>query len=137
VAAAQGVGAAGAAVSRAFVREDAQGKEPLPARVISPHPNWVTREGLAQLGARVRDLERTLADLRGGGDDEAIAAVERDLYYYRARRATARLVLVEPEPQVVRFGVRVLLRLADGSRLRLRLVGEDEADPSAGRVSYV
>jgi transcription elongation GreA/GreB family factor len=30
-----------------------------------------------------------------------------------------------------------MLRLADGSARGLRLVGEDEADPAAGLISYV
>ena len=37
----------------------------------------------------------------------------------------------------MRFGVHVVLRLPDGSARRLQLVGEDEADPAAGLLSYV
>ena len=38
---------------------------------------------------------------------------------------------------VVRFGSRVTIERADGRRQTLQLVGEDEADPAAGTISYV
>jgi hypothetical protein len=44
------------AMSRAFVKESDQDSEVLPERAISPHPNLVTRRGLALLEARVRAL---------------------------------------------------------------------------------
>jgi transcription elongation GreA/GreB family factor len=124
-------------VSRAFVREDDQGSGALPDRVISTHPNFVTPTGLAQLEARVRELEAAHAVAREAGDREALARIDRDLRYYGARRASARVVTPAPEPDVVRFGVNVMLRLADGGARGLRLVGEDEADPAAGLISYV
>jgi transcription elongation GreA/GreB family factor len=37
----------------------------------------------------------------------------------------------------VRFGATVTLARSDGSRLTYRIVGEDEADPAEGRISYV
>jgi transcription elongation GreA/GreB family factor len=36
----------------------------------------------------------------------------------------------------VRFGVTVRLRIEKGAELRYQLVGEDEADPPAGLVSW-
>ena len=124
-------------MSRAFVREDDQGGEALPDRVISGHPNFVTPAGLAQLVSRVRELEAAQAVARGSGDRDALARIDRDLRYYGARRASARVVTPDAQPDVVRFGVEVMLRLADGTARRLRLVGEDEADPAAGLLSYV
>ena len=124
-------------MSRAFVREDDQGSEALPDRVISTQPNFVTPAGLAQLEARVRELEAAHSAAREAADRDALARIDRDLRYYGARRASARVVTPEPEPDVVRFGVGVVLRLADGSARSLRLVGEDEADPAAGLISYV
>jgi len=38
---------------------------------------------------------------------------------------------------VARFGVAVTVRLQDGQELRYRIVGEDEADPREGLISYV
>ena len=40
-------------MSRAFVKEDAGGDEALPDRPVSPHPNYVTAEGLAQIDAEL------------------------------------------------------------------------------------
>ena len=37
----------------------------------------------------------------------------------------------------VRFGCLVTLEDAEGGRHAFRIVGEDEADPSAGRLSWV
>ena len=124
-------------MSRAFVREDDQGAEALPDRVISTHPNFVTAAGLAQLETRLRELEAAQAAARTAEDRDALARIGRDLRYYSARRQSARVVTAEPAPLAVRFGVRVVLRLADGGTLSLRLVGEDEADPAAGLLSYV
>ena len=36
----------------------------------------------------------------------------------------------------IRFGLRATLKLDDGSEFLFRLVGEDEADPAAGLISY-
>ena len=124
-------------MSRAFVREDDQGGDALPDRVISEHPNFVTPAGLALLELRVRTLDAELGAARAADVRDAIAGIGRDLRYFSARRGSARVVAVEPRPEVVRFGVQVVLRLADGSLRRLRLVGEDEADPTAGLLSYV
>jgi hypothetical protein len=44
-------------MSKAFTREDDTGREAeLPDRVISPHPNLVTAEGLAQIEAAIARL---------------------------------------------------------------------------------
>jgi transcription elongation GreA/GreB family factor len=37
----------------------------------------------------------------------------------------------------VRFGVKVTLGSAGGSRREFRIVGEDEAEPAQGRISWV
>ena len=39
--------------------------------------------------------------------------------------------------EVVRFGSRVELRTAAGQLMRFRIVGEDEADPASGLISWV
>jgi transcription elongation GreA/GreB family factor len=124
-------------MSRAFVREDEQGGQELPDRVISPHPNFVTPSGLALLESQVRSLRAAHSVAREAGDRDALARIDRDLRYYAVRRATARVVAVEAQPDVVRFGVGIVLRLGDGTARSLRLVGEDEADPAAGLISFV
>jgi len=41
------------------------------------------------------------------------------------------------DPARVHFGCTVTIARDDGRRQSYRIVGEDEADPSAGRLSYV
>jgi transcription elongation GreA/GreB family factor len=125
-------------MSRAFVKE-AEGAEleALPELVVSPHRNLVTPEGLALIEATLARLESQLSAARTTGDRDAAARVERDLRYWRQRRVSAELVEPEHAPQVVRFGCRVRLVTAAGERLDFRIVGEDEADPRHGRLSYV
>ncbi len=124
-------------MNRAFVKESDQATEQLPERPISEHPNLVTARGLALLEARVRELEAERRLARGSGDASVLARIARDLRYFQARRDSARLVTPLANSQQVRFGMRVLLRLADGAERSFQLVGEDEADPKAGLISYV
>jgi transcription elongation GreA/GreB family factor len=123
-------------MSRAFVRNSDADPVPLPDRPISPHPNFVTRRGLAAIEARVRELEAQRQELRERDDAAQRAGIERELRYWSSRRASARLV--EPVPSDrVRFGMRVTLRLPSGAPQAFRLVGEDEADASSGLISWM
>jgi transcription elongation GreA/GreB family factor len=135
------------AMSRAFVKESDDAGELLPELAVSPHPNWVTPTGLAALRARVQALEgeRAIAlhgdatqeaGAHGATDKPALARIERDLRYFRVRVATARVVEPSDRVQSVRFGARVTLRTRDGDR-EFRIVGEDEANPAAGLISWV
>ena len=124
-------------MSRAFVKESDRDDETLPDREVSPHPNFVTARGLAQLEARVRDLEQERSAARAADDSGAVARTARDLRYYQARRDSARLIEPVASPQVVRFGVLVHLDCEDGSQRAYRIVGEDESDPAAGLLAYV
>jgi transcription elongation GreA/GreB family factor len=124
-------------MSRAFVRESDQDSEPLPERLISPHPNLVTSAGLRQIEEQVRELEGARRAARQQDDTAALARIERDLRYWTQRRASARLVETAAAPDAVRFGVKVTLEAADGSRREFRIVGEDEAEPAQGRISWV
>lgn len=55
-----------------------------------------------------------------------------------ARRETAELSVPAPDSDVVRFGMTVELEnLDDGSTRRWTIVGEDETDPSRGKISHV
>ena len=71
------------------------------------------------------------------GVSAAVAAAARELRYWNARRATAQLVEPPPDRDVVRFGATVTIDREDGRRQTFRIVGEDEADPAQGAVSYV
>lgn len=126
-------------MSRAFVRETDDAGEPLPELAISPHPNFVTPEGLRLVEARIAALTTELAAARGADDKALLARVNRDLRYWTQRRATARVVRpAATKPDVVRFGVSVRLRyMDDGAEARFKIVGEDEANPARGFVSFV
>jgi len=125
-------------MSRAFVKEtEGTGFGELPELVVSPHRNLVTAAGLALIEATLARLEARLATARAAADREATARAERDLRYWRQRRVSAELVPHENAPTVVRFGCAVVLDAEDGGRIRFRLVGEDEADPARGLISWV
>jgi transcription elongation GreA/GreB family factor len=129
-------------MSRAFVKEDAGGDEPLPERHVSEHPNRVTPAGLALLKEMVARLRGEAADLSAVADDTAAADrrrhVERDLRYFEARLATAEVVDPRKQPRdAVAFGATVTTRDARGERHVYSIVGEDEADPESGKVSWV
>ena len=123
-------------MSRAFVREG-DGAEPLPERALSPHPNLVTPRGLAALEARVRELEAERFAARAAADAALSARVERNLRYFSARRASARVVVPGGDADQVRFGLKVTLATHTGAKVSFRLVGEDEADAAQGLLSWV
>jgi len=126
-------------MSRAFVKEqDGAAGEDLPELAVSPHRNLVTPEGLAALDAQLRRLDAELSDARAATDRAAIARIERDRRYWSRRRASAELVPPQAGPPTqVRFGCRVTVLDEAGARYTFRIVGEDEADPAQGRISYV
>ena len=112
----------------------------LPDRPISPHPNLVTREGLAALDAALAEARQAFAAAQVAGgidvDPSAMARAARDVRYFAARRASAELTEPKPTGAAI-FGSRVTFERDDGRRQSYRIVGEDEAEPSRGAVSYV
>jgi transcription elongation GreA/GreB family factor len=130
-------------MSVAFTREEdyeAQAAD-LPDRPISPHPNLVTPEGLAQIEAALAEARAAYAAAQTEGgvsaDRTAMARATRDLRYYGARRATAQLVERTADLGKVAFGCTVTFEREDGRTQSFHIVGEDEADPALGSVSYV
>ena len=125
-------------MSRAFVKESDDAGEPLPELAISPHPNFVTPDGSRLIDARIAALDAELKAARTADDKALLARVNRDLRYWKQRRATARVVPPIRQPDSARFGVTVALRyLDDGEKTRFKIVGEDEAEPARGFVSFV
>src|SRR6185436_17306673 len=127
-------------MSRAFVRENDDGAEvpqDLPERPVSSHPNFVTARGLQQIESRIHELEAAREAPKRSEDKDALSRVDRDLRYWQQRKASAKLVEPESEPQKVRFGVRVTVRYEDGVERSFTLVGEDEADPAQGLISWI
>jgi transcription elongation GreA/GreB family factor len=126
-------------MSRAFVREvdDGEAFEDLPDRSISPHANIVTPSGLARINEEIATLSRRLAEAQTAGDRAEVARISRDLRYWSHRRGTAEVVPPLAAASPVRFGSRVTFERADGRTQTYRIVGEDEADPAQGTISYV
>jgi transcription elongation GreA/GreB family factor len=125
-------------MSRAFVKEPDGGEafEHLPDRPISPHPNLVTPEGLARIAETLARLHDENARAQVAGDRAALASTARDLRYWTARRSTAQVMPPPKDTARVQFGSTVTIRRDDGRRQTFRIVGEDEAEPSRGTLSY-
>ncbi|WP_303830015.1 transcription elongation factor GreA [Asticcacaulis taihuensis] len=118
----------------------------LPDRPVSPHPNLVTPEGLAQLEAAFAEAKTAYTAAQASGlineDRTAMARATRDLRYYTARLGSAQRIDPVAMPERVVFGCTVtILREAKNRENRreqtFRIVGEDEADPTKGSVSWV
>lgn len=127
----------------AFTREEdyeAQAAD-LPDRPISAHPNLVTASGLAAIEAELAAARAAYSQAQAEGgvaaDRTAMARATRDLRYWSARRASAQLTEPEAEDGAVQFGRTVEIERDDGRRQTFRIVGEDEADPAKGSISYV
>ena len=125
-------------MSRAFVKEDDvnAGVVPLPDRLISPHRNLVTRRGLHLIDRQIAQHQQDFSGATTAADREAVARASRELRYWTARRATAEVAEPGPDVDSVVFGTAVTLLREDGTRLTLRIVGEDEADPASGRIAW-
>jgi transcription elongation GreA/GreB family factor len=124
-------------VSRAFVKETDYDTAALPDRPISPHPNLVTETGLAGIQSALDRFETAYRAAADNGDREAAATASRELRYWRARRASAEIVKPSEDRSKASFGMTVTLRRDDGREQIFKIVGEDEADPSRGTVSYM
>lgn len=113
----------------------------LPDRPISSHPNLVTAAGLAQLEDELAKARAAYAAAQASGDVSAdrtaMARATRDLRYYGARRASAQLTQPDLALDTVQFGRKVTFEREDGRRQSFAIVGEDEADPAKGSVSYI
>lgn len=125
-------------MSRAFVKEGTGELEPLPDLPISPHPNYVTARGLADLKARLLARQGDLAALKARAerlDRLPEAAAERDIRYLEARLRSAILVeAASRHSSEVAFGCRVVVQI-DGVEQAFEIVGEDEADAAQGRIA--
>ena len=130
-------------MSVAFTKEDSAqtaSETMLPERPIPEGPNLVTAEGLAALEEQLAQA-RALYDAAMGIEDvnerrRDAANPFRDLRYFSERVRTAQLVPAPEGKDVVAFGSMVTFERADGRVQRYRIVGEDQADPRAGSISF-
>jgi transcription elongation GreA/GreB family factor len=132
------------ALSVAFTKEDSAetaSETLLPDRPISPHPNLVTTAGLKALEFQLHEAQQAY---------EAAQKIEdvnerrrqganplRDARYLAARVRTAQVMPDPTSTDVVAFGSTVTFRREDGRVQKYHIVGEDEADPNAGSISFV
>lgn len=131
-------------MSVAFTKEESAetaAETLLPDRAVSPHPNLVTKAGLTALEAQMQEA-RVAYEAAATIDDvnekrRQQAGPLRDVRYLSERLRTAQLM---PEPasnEIVAFGSTVTFSRDDGRVQKYRIVGEDEADPKAGSISFV
>ncbi|AEV65040.1 GreA/GreB family elongation factor [Pseudomonas ogarae] len=127
-------------MSRAFVNEDnaaAQADQPV-ERQVSAQPNYVTPTGLAQLQARVAELQALHGQQASQGDladKQRIANLERDLRYFTQRLQSAHVVAPTSSDQV-RIGHWVTFVDEHDHEQRVQLVGEDQADVAKGLINW-
>ncbi|RFB93260.1 transcription elongation factor [Rhizobium leguminosarum bv. trifolii] len=113
----------------------------LPDRPVSLHLNLVTEAGLKALKLQFQQA-REAYDAANTIDDvnerrRQAAGPLRDLRYLAARLRTAQLMPDPTSTRTVAFGSKVTFSRDDGRVQTYRIVGEDEADPKAGSISYV
>ena len=98
-------------MSRAFVKDDAELlADELPDRRLSPHPNDVTQQGLMHLEAMLNEAREAHAAALAAQDRNAMAHASRDLRYWSARRASARVIPDPTDTTQVRFGSTISIR---------------------------
>ena len=111
-------------MSRAFVKEDDGATEPQPQRPQRQHPYYVTQAGYEGLQARLI---------------EARAAQNERLTEDLQERVEA-AVVVDPADRpddAVHFGASVTVEDPKKKKSQYRIVGEDEADPATGTISWL
>jgi transcription elongation factor GreB len=128
-------------MSRAFVKESDTPPDEAGDLPLSHNPNYVTPRGLRLLRERFDVAEQRLA-LIGDAPMHAgeHASLRRELRWLQARLLAAIEVAAEPgqRPERVGFGHQVdLVEVESGAVHRYRIVGEDEADPAQGLLSWV
>ena len=113
----------------------------LPDREISPHPNLVTETGLKALERelqRARDAYEATNAIEDVNERRRQAAIPlRDARYFAERVHSAQVMPQPTSNDVVAFGHTVTFERDDGRVQTYRIVGEDEADPKAGSISFV
>src|ERR1700733_450113 len=130
-------------VSVAFTKEESAetaSETLLPDRPISPHPNLVTEQGLKALEFQLQqareayEAAQRIEDVNERRREAAIPL--RDIRYFSERVRTAQVVATPVSSDVVAFGSTVTFSRNDGRVQKFRIVGEDEADPKDGSISF-
>lgn len=123
---------------------------------MRPAENLITREGLAALKARYDQLLGTerpeivaLVSWAAGNGDRSengdylygrkrMREIDRELAHLARRMKAARVVdpAQAPDRSHAWFGAMLTIADEDGDERTVSLVGDDEQDPSAGRIGW-
>jgi transcription elongation GreA/GreB family factor len=131
-------------LSVAFTKEDSAetaSETLLPDRPFSPHPNLVTETGLKALEFQLQQAQEAyeaaqkIEDVNERRRQGALPL--RDARYLAARLRTAQVMPDPSSTDTVAFGSTVTFSRGDGRVQTYRIVGEDEAEPTAGSISFV
>jgi transcription elongation GreA/GreB family factor len=130
-------------LSVAFTKEDSAetaSETLLPDRPVSPHPNLVTESGLKALELQLqqaREAFEAAQKIEDVNERRRQAAIPlRDVRYLAARVRSAQVVPKATSTDIVAFASTVTFRREDGRVQKYHIVGEDEADPKAGSISF-
>jgi transcription elongation GreA/GreB family factor len=130
-------------LSVAFTKEESAetaSETQLPDRPISAHLNLVTEIGLQALERQLQEAKEAYEAAQNTDDvneRRRLSAVpSRDIRYFAERVRTAQVVPAPISTDAVAFGSTVTFSRPDGRVQKFRIVGEDEADPKAGSISY-
>lgn len=111
-------------MSRAFVKEREDEPENVVVRTPSARENFVTESGLKDLHKRLEEAQRK--------NDAA------EVTYLQSRIESAMVVNVGGKARkTAGFGATVTIEDPDGKPQTYRIVGEDEADPRHGTISWI
>ena len=130
-------------MSRAFVKEPDgdQAELDLPERPQSDHPNYMTQSGLEKMKSTVDALRQEQSLLKKEDDLSAknrIKPIEAELRYLEKRIQCAIPVdISKQKSQEIRFGATVKLLDENDQEYIFTIVGEDEAEPDKGYISWV
>jgi transcription elongation factor GreB len=110
----------------------------LPDLPHSPHPNCTTPQGLERLRRRLRGAEQRMADVPHTTDPLELARLPREVRGLQSRVASAIPIDAAVRGTArVSFGTTVTEADEAGRAWRYQIVGEDEADPEHGQVSWL
>ena len=129
-------------MSRGFVKEDdlEHAGTDVPERPLSTQPNYVTANGYVLLQAESQRLDLARRALEANKDApsslEQLAIINRDLRYISARIESAIVTTPDKDASQVLFGATVMVEDDEGAQLAYEIVGEDEADIKANKVSW-
>ncbi len=129
-------------MSRGFVKEDdlEHAGTDVPERPLSTQPNYVTANGYALLQAESNKLDLARRALEANKDApsslDKLVVINRDLRYISARLESAIVTKPDISASQVLFGATVTVEDEEGDQHAYEIVGEDEADIKANKVSW-